>query len=145
MIDRKAVIAEALSWDGTPYHPQQSCKGAGVDCGGLIYGVLKAVGLLPSGYRPPRMSPQWYMHRTDEIIVSELQRFGWQVTREPQPGDVLTMQFGRAESHAAFVLPRGRMIHADAQAATTHISLIERYSGRVRHAWTHLELSPWQD
>ena len=142
MTTREAVIAEALTWDGTPYRNQQSCKGAGCDCGGLIIGVLRAVGILPGSYKPPRLSPQWYMHRTDEVIVGELQKAGFVTVGEPQPGDVVTMRFGRAESHAGFVLPRERMIHADAREGIVHISPIASYAGRIKHIWSW---KPWLD
>lgn len=43
---RAAVIREARSWIGTPYHHQGRVKGVGVDCGGLIIEVGRATGLL---------------------------------------------------------------------------------------------------
>jgi hypothetical protein len=39
MFTRDAVIAEARSWLGTPWHHQASLKGVGCDCIGFIRGV----------------------------------------------------------------------------------------------------------
>ena len=41
---RANVVAQARSWLGTPYQHQARCKGAGVDCAGLIIGVAHALG-----------------------------------------------------------------------------------------------------
>ena len=39
----EAIIAAAKEWRGTPYHHQQSQKGVGCDCLGLVRGVYEAV------------------------------------------------------------------------------------------------------
>ena len=41
LITRAAIVAEARSWLGTPYHHQASRKGAGADCLGLVRGVWR--------------------------------------------------------------------------------------------------------
>ncbi len=38
-----AVVAEALSWIGTPYRHQAARKGVGCDCFGLVRGVWRAL------------------------------------------------------------------------------------------------------
>lgn len=47
---REQVVAEALSWLGTPYHHGARLKGIGVDCAGLLIGVSKALGLKPESF-----------------------------------------------------------------------------------------------
>ena len=37
----EAIIAEARSWLGTPWHHQASLKGVGCDCIGFVRGVAK--------------------------------------------------------------------------------------------------------
>ncbi|MBN9249774.1 MAG: hypothetical protein J0I86_04210, partial [Mesorhizobium sp.] len=37
------IVAEALSWLGTPYRHQASSKGVGCDCLGLIRGVWRSL------------------------------------------------------------------------------------------------------
>lgn len=39
------IIEEARSWIGTPFHHQGRLKGVGVDCLGLVLGVMKELGL----------------------------------------------------------------------------------------------------
>lgn len=45
MITREMVVAEALTWEGTPFHHQARLKGAGVDCVGVIIKVAHALGI----------------------------------------------------------------------------------------------------
>ncbi len=40
------IVEEARSWVNTPYRHQAACRGAGVDCVGLIMGVGMGTGLL---------------------------------------------------------------------------------------------------
>ena len=43
---RQSIVAEALSWEGTPYHHHGRIKGVGVDCAMILAEVYHAVGLL---------------------------------------------------------------------------------------------------
>lgn len=43
---REAIVAEARTWLGTPFMHQQSAKGVGVDCVGVILGVGRELGML---------------------------------------------------------------------------------------------------
>jgi NlpC/P60 family putative phage cell wall peptidase len=134
---RAELIDEALSWVGTPYRTHQSCKGAGADCGGFCYGVWRNVGLLPANALPQRLSSQWYLHRTDEIIVRGLQAHGAVEIPldEAKPGDVLTFQYGRAQSHMAFLLPRDRIVHSYAYKNVICIDQLETLMPKFRKAW----------
>ncbi len=134
---RSELIAEALSWVGTPYQTHQSCKGAGADCGGYCYGVWRNVGLLPPDAIPERMSAQWYLHRTDEVIVRGLQSHGAVEIplADAKPGDVLTFQYGRAQSHMAFLLPHGKIIHSYAYKMVVCIDQLETLMPKFRKAW----------
>ena len=54
-MQRREIVLEAKSWRGTPYRHQQSLKGSGVDCVGLILGVGRALEILqitPDQWRP---------------------------------------------------------------------------------------------
>lgn len=134
---RSQLIAEALEWVGTPYQTHQSCKGAGADCGGFCYGVWRNVGLLPADAIPERMSAQWYLHRTDEVIVRGLQAHGAVEIplADAQPGDVLTFQYGRAQSHMAFLLPHGKIVHSYAYKQVICIDSLETLMPKFRKAW----------
>lgn len=50
MASREQIVAEARAWLGTPWQHQQHLKGVGCDCGGLIRGVMAAVGLGPTDF-----------------------------------------------------------------------------------------------
>ena len=134
---RAQLIEEALSWVGTPYQTHQSCKGAGADCGGYCYGVWRNVGLLPPDARPARISAQWYLHRTDEVIVRGLQAHGAVAIPldQAQPGDVLTFQYGRAQSHMAFLLPHGLIIHSYAYKGAICVDPLTNLMPKFRKAW----------
>jgi len=58
------VVAEALTWLGTPYRHQASLKGVGCDCLGLVRGVWRAVyGPEPApipAYRPHLAAPRYH-------------------------------------------------------------------------------------
>ena len=41
---RQAIVAEALTWDGTPYVHRQRCRQVGVDCVGLPLGICFNLG-----------------------------------------------------------------------------------------------------
>src|SRR5690348_2124744 len=94
--ERKAVVDEALSWEGTPFHQRASVKGkdGGVDCARFISAVhLNALGLETS---VPDISQQINLHQdaieryakergypTNEIYLEELKRAGWrEIPRE---------------------------------------------------------------
>ena len=44
--EREKLVAEALSWLGTPYHHAGRVKGGGVDCGMLNLQAFINVGLI---------------------------------------------------------------------------------------------------
>ena len=98
---RAAVVAEARSWCGTPYHHQADVKGAGCDCAMLLVRVYVDLGL--GAPFDPRPYPQdWHLHRSDERFL------GWVNERAspvatPKPGDVIMLRYGRAYSHGGIV------------------------------------------
>jgi cell wall-associated NlpC family hydrolase len=114
---RKAVVAEAMTWLGTPYAHRQRLKGAGVDCAGLPLEVYAATGLIPPT-DVGSYSAQWHLHRSRELYLEWVERLG---PREIAPervraGDFLIWRFGRTFSHGAIALDTYRVIHAVARA-----------------------------
>jgi cell wall-associated NlpC family hydrolase len=108
---RAAIVAEAISWEGTPYHSHARIKGAGVDCAQLPAAVYSAAGCMPIVH--PVYSEQWMMHRDDEIYLSEIRRFAREIAIEAiQPGDLVVWKFGRTYSHSAIVIDPPLVIHA---------------------------------
>lgn len=112
MSRRAQVVQEARSWLGTPYHHQAAIKGAGVDCAMLLVCVYKAAGLVPADLDPRPYSPDWHMHRGEELFLGWLERCGERVDL-PRAGDVAVWRFGRTYSHGAVVTSDdGEIVHA---------------------------------
>jgi cell wall-associated NlpC family hydrolase len=111
IMQREAVVKEALTWKGTPYHHMGKVKGCGTDCGQLLIAVFETVGLIPHidpGYYPP----DWHFHRDEEKYLGWVKQYTKEVSREPLPGDIILYQYGRCISHGAIVVEWPTIIHA---------------------------------
>lgn len=111
---REWICAEALTWDGTPYHDLQALKGVGADCALYPLAVAKTVGLIASGWKPPVYSPSWHLHQAEELYYRYLEEVGcrevpWEAR---QPADLVLFRCGLAASHAGILLPDNEVIHA---------------------------------
>jgi cell wall-associated NlpC family hydrolase len=121
---RQAVLSEAESWIGTPFHHQGRVKGrqGGVDCAMFLLevftaaGVIKADGgkwLAESGLL--NYSQQWHLHHSQEKYLEMIQALGGhEIAASPLHGDIAIWKMGRAYSHAAIVLLWPCIIHAAA-------------------------------
>jgi len=109
---RAAIVAEARSWVGTPYHNCADVKGAGVDCGMLIVRVFVDTGLC-APFDPRPYPPDWHLHRSEERYLGFVHDRTKQV-QSPGPGDVMVFRFGRCYSHGGIVteLKPLRIVHA---------------------------------
>lgn len=106
------VVAEAMSWLGTPFLWQASLKGVGADCKGLVRGVAREKGL-------PEAEGVW-ARRCDygrRVPLADLQR-GLAETFERiaayEPGDVVQMMMGGHPQHLGIV-GDGVVIHTYAR------------------------------
>jgi cell wall-associated NlpC family hydrolase len=98
---RAAVVAEARSWIGTPYHNCADIKGVGVDCGMLLVRVFVDLGLCPP-FDPRPYPVDWHLHRSEERYLGFIFDRGAE-TPEPLPGDVMVLRYGRCYSHGGIV------------------------------------------
>ena len=98
---RAAVVAEARSWIGTPYHNCADIKGVGVDCGMLLVRVFVDCGLCPP-FDPRPYPIDWHLHRSEERYLDFVFDRSAEVA-EPQPGDVMVLRYGRCYSHGGIV------------------------------------------
>lgn len=107
---RQRLLAEAQTWEGTPFAWQQSAKGQGCDCKGLIAGIARNAGL-PEGQSPEALMIGDYRGRvpTGELRRGLLHLFD--KVDEAQPGDVLLIKFRGKPQHLALYLGDERMIH----------------------------------
>ncbi len=111
---REHVVAEALSWLGTPYAHRQRLKGVGVDCAQLPIAVYAAAGLI-AGDEVGAYASQWHLHRGEELYVGYVQALGGReiAQGEAGPGDLALWRYGRTFSHGAILTGEGgRVVHA---------------------------------
>jgi NlpC/P60 family putative phage cell wall peptidase len=108
---RSAIVAEARTWIGTPFHHQGRVKGAGVDCLMLLAEVFERAGAAQH-VDPPFYVPDWHMHRDAERYLEGLLGYAREIEARPQPGDIALFRFGRTFSHGAIVTDWPRLIHA---------------------------------
>lgn len=109
---RLAVVREAESWLGTPYHGNADVKGAGVDCGMLPLRVFSTVGVIE--FIDPRPYPmQWSVHQSGERYLSEVLKHAVEIEGPPLPGDLAMFKFGKGWAHGAIVIDWPRIIHAN--------------------------------
>jgi cell wall-associated NlpC family hydrolase len=108
---RADIVAEALSWERTPYHELARIKGVGVDCAQFPAAVYEAVGLIP--HVAPAYTPQWMLHRDEEQFLGWVRLYAREIGREDiGPGDFAIWKYGRCYSHGAIVLEAPQVIHA---------------------------------
>ena len=108
---RAAIVAEAISWERTPYHPHARVKGVGVDCAMLPALVFEATGHCPEVN--PEYSEQWMNHRDEELYLAEIRKWAREIDREQLgSGDLVVWKFGRVYSHSAIVIDPPIVIHA---------------------------------
>ena len=122
---RAAVVTEALTWLGTPYHNHARIKGVGVDCANLPAAVYHAAGLIPD--LKPEYAAQWYMHRDEELYLDWVKPYAREIqAAEAGPGDFVIWKFGRTFSHGAIILAPPQIIHASLAGGCAHLADMER-------------------
>jgi cell wall-associated NlpC family hydrolase len=111
------VAAEAREWLGTPFRWQQSQKGVGCDCKGLLWGVARELGFPEAeslyakvaDYSPTRPVPSALLKEGFAELFDP-------VTDEWQPGDILLLKIAG---------PKG---------PTNHIAIVSDDTARAIHA-----------
>jgi len=98
---RAAILAEARTWLGTPYHHAADVKGVGVDCAMLMVRVFCDLELVEP-FDPRPYTRDWMLHRDEERYLGFLLARARDVAA-PEPGDVMLFRFGRCFSHGGIV------------------------------------------
>ena len=97
---REAVVTEAETWLGTPYRGWSCVKGAGVDCGQLIWGIYHNVGLIPVIDLPKDYPLYIGQHRESTEYVDLVMMFFREITEaDVQPGDVVVWRLTGSKSY----------------------------------------------
>lgn len=132
---RAALVAEAHTWIGTPYHHAARIKGVGVDCGQILIGVYAGAGLVEAFDTGP-YAREWHFHHKAELYLAWLQKYMRQVDA-PKPGDVAMFRFGHTVSHGAIVVEWPRVIHSYVRTGCVLASADDaELKGRVHSFWT---------
>jgi cell wall-associated NlpC family hydrolase len=108
---RAAVLREAVSWIGTPFHHAARVKDEGVDCLMLLAEIYERAGICHR-IEPPFYVPDWHLHRDAERYMEGLLPYAHEIEGPPLPGDIALFRFGRTFSHGAIVIEWPRLIHA---------------------------------
>jgi cell wall-associated NlpC family hydrolase len=108
---RDQVVAEALRWEGTPYHHRARVLGVGVDCAQLPLAVYHACGLIPD--LDPKYTTDWMLHRDEERYLGVVRDHAREIDRgQVGRGDFAIWKYGRTYSHGAILLDPPTVLHA---------------------------------
>lgn len=137
MLSRAAIVAEAVSWIGTPYRHQASLKGVGCDCLGLVRGVWRAVlGAEPEPM--PAYTPDWAEAAGRETLAEAAARNMLPAAvGEAEAGDVLLFRWrnGLPAKHAGVLIAADRFVHAHQGAAVASATLTPWWRRRAAFAF----------
>lgn len=133
LFEPQRVVAEAMSWAGTPYRHQGSRKGVGCDCLGLVRGVWRALyGEEPE--RPEPYAPDWAEAGGEDRLLHAAR---WYLVetgeREPAAGNVILFRWRplMPAKHAGIVTEPGRFIHAYEGHGVTISALVPQWRRRI--------------
>jgi NlpC/P60 family putative phage cell wall peptidase len=133
---RESIVAEARTWIGTPYHHKAHVKGHGVDCAWMPIEVYRHFGFIPPDFDPGHYASDWYMHKSEEIYLRQVEKFGRRI-EAAKPGDFALFKLGRCACHGAIVIDPDHVIHADLRTGKVEIASISQDLHRRLHSyWT---------
>jgi hypothetical protein len=108
---RRAVVAEAMTWEHTPYRDQGSVKGGAIDCAMLLVNAWVGAGVFEP-FDPRPYPPSWHLHHSQERYLEWLETIAREVPAW-RPGDLVVWQFARCFSHSGIIInERGDVLHA---------------------------------
>lgn len=134
---RERVVAEALSWIGTPFRHAQCVKGRGVDCAMSLIAWLSSCGVIEV-FDPRPYSRTWFLHQSEEKFLHIIERYAVKLSddEKPLPADIALYRHGLCVSHGALIVDDTFIVHACAVARK-----VER---RERSAMTYALAGYWR-
>jgi NlpC/P60 family putative phage cell wall peptidase len=127
------IVAEALSWLGTPYRHQGMRKGIGCDCIGLVLGVWRTVyGTAPEW--PGTYAPDWAEAGGEERLLAAARRHCIEKQgAEFSAGDLILFRWRPhlPAKHAAIMVGTDRFIHAYERNAVVVSALVPQWRNRI--------------
>lgn len=124
---RESVVAEARSWLRTPYHKGARVKGAGVDCGTILFEVYRVAGFISAEDQKvfEQLVPikqDWFCHTTEEKYIKLVLRHAHKVledisyaTLKAAPGNVAVTHHspdGKIWNHGGLITKWPMVIHS---------------------------------
>jgi cell wall-associated NlpC family hydrolase len=111
---RDAIVAEALTWAGTPYRDHAGLKGFGVDCAFLPFNIYRSVCLIQPDIVIPYYSKQQWLNRPGMDMRKEsdttyldfvLKLAKKEISEgEVQPGDFVLYKVVNSWTHGGVVI-----------------------------------------
>ncbi|MEP9397204.1 NlpC/P60 family protein [Mesorhizobium sp. KR2-14] len=127
------IVAEAMSWLGTPYRHQGRRKGVGCDCLGLVLGVWRAVyGREPE--QPGHYAPDWAEAGGQDLMLEAARRHCTEKpSKQPSAGDLVLFRWRPhlPAKHAAIMIAPERFIHAYQGHAVVASALVPQWRSRI--------------
>lgn len=127
------IVAEALTWQGTPYRHQGSCKGVGCDCLGLVLGVWRGI----YGKEPELPGPyaaDWAEAGGKDLLLDAARRrCAEKATGGMSDGDLVLFRW-RAHlpaKHAGIMVAKERFIHAYQGQSVVVSALVPQWRKRI--------------
>lgn len=95
---RAALLAEAETWLGTPFHFGQGLKGVGCDCARFIVGAIENCGLKKIQHDFNLFSGDWHFHSHEDHYAARVMRFAAKlpVGAQPLPGCIALARVGKS-------------------------------------------------
>ena len=106
----KSITEIAKEWIGTPWVHNQSVKGIGTDCVGLILGIGKEYGVIPDNFYLPNYDR---IPRQNNIIEFLNQQNYLKPINTVEPEAVMVFQVGKIAGHVGIAIGENQIIHAD--------------------------------
>ena len=131
------IVKAARSWLGTPYHDQDSVKGVGCDCLGLLRGVWREV-IGPEPMPVPPYSRDWGEAGPVEVLAEAARAAMVEIdVADARTGDVVLfrMRQGAIAKHAGILSSRRRFIHAYERTGVIEEPLTEAWERRITFAF----------
>lgn len=121
---RDRIVAEALSWNGTPWRHEQAVKGHGVDCAQFMRSTYVNCG---AEIKPIEHYPSdWHLHRGEERFLNMVSEYCDEIDEsELEPGDIMLWRWGRCYSHGGIYLGNRQVIHAVMDEGRVRVGCID--------------------
>jgi cell wall-associated NlpC family hydrolase len=140
---RAAVVAEAMTWLGTPWRHRGRVKGAGVDCAQFVIKCYAAAGVIED-FDTGEYPRDWHIHKTDEWFLRFVPSFARQIeAADVGPGDLVLFKIGRVFSHAAIVVTWPQGIHACIQSQMVTLCDLDREHGLITDVRKYFTARGW--